>query len=64
MPKDLTQPLKFYNFENGSCPYAARTWIAMAELGLPFELVPVSPYPKPDWYVKGFYIRSLTNIPC
>ena len=40
---------KFYNMENGMCPYAARTWITLLELGIPFENVGVSPMKKEEW---------------
>ena len=43
------KPLKFYALENGTCPYAARTLIALTELGLPFETIEISKNPKPDW---------------
>lgn len=43
------QPLKFFTTEGGMCPYAARTLIAITELGLPFETIHVPMRPKPDW---------------
>lgn len=41
--------MKFYTLKGGMCPYAARTWIALLELGIPFELIEVSPIEKEDW---------------
>jgi len=42
----------FYTMENGMCPYAARTWITLLELGTPFDLVGVSPTAKEEWFLK------------
>jgi glutathione S-transferase len=33
------------------CPYAARTWITLLELGLPFELIGVNARNKEDWFL-------------
>ena len=43
--------LKFYMLEGGTCPYAARTWITLLELGLPFEIVEIDAQNKPDWFL-------------
>jgi hypothetical protein len=40
--------IKFYMMKGGTCPFAARTGIALVELGLPFETIEVSPM-KEDW---------------
>lgn len=41
--------IKFYTLKGGMCPYAARTWITLLELGLPFETIEVSREEKDDW---------------
>ena len=41
--------LKFYTLKGGMCPYAARTWVTLLELDLPFESIDVSPMKKEDW---------------
>lgn len=46
-----TNQLKFYTLEGGMCPYAARTWITLLELGLPFELVEINAKNKAEWYL-------------
>jgi glutathione S-transferase len=43
---------KFYTLKGGMCPYAARTWMTLLELGLPFEIIDVSPMNKEDWYLE------------
>lgn len=43
--------LKFYSLEGGMCPYAARTWITLLELGLPFELIEVNARRKEQWFL-------------
>lgn len=42
--------IKFYTLKGGMCPYAARTWITLLELGLPFETIEISREDKDDWY--------------
>jgi len=42
----------FYTMENGMCPYAARTWITLLELEVPFDLIGVSPMAKEEWFLK------------
>ena len=42
-----SQPhFKFYTLENGMCPYAARTWMTLLELGLSFDTVEVNALKK------------------
>ena len=41
--------IRFYNLKNGTCPYAARTWITLLELGLPFEIIELSLEDRDDW---------------
>ena len=43
---------KFFMLEGGTCPYAARTWITLLELGLPFEIVEIDAANKPDWFLE------------
>jgi glutathione S-transferase len=45
--------MKFYCLDGGMCPYAARTWITLIELGFPFEIEYMNPTNlKSDWYLK------------
>eukprot|EP00980_Cylindrotheca_fusiformis_P018351 scaffold5997_cov133-Cylindrotheca_fusiformis.AAC.2 len=44
--------IKFYTLKGGMCPYAARTWMTLLELGIPFEMIEVSREDKEDWYHK------------
>lgn len=48
-PETTNALIKFYTLQGGMCPYAARTRIALVELGLPFETIEVSPMKKEDW---------------
>jgi hypothetical protein len=42
--------MKFYCLDGGMCPYAARTWITLIELGFPFEIEYMNPTNlKSDW---------------
>jgi glutathione S-transferase len=36
---DTKNLFQFYMFQGGTCPYAARTWMVLLELGLPFEMI-------------------------
>lgn len=49
---DPSTPLQFFTTPDNTCPYAARSFIALKELGIPFETQEVSGRPKPDWYLK------------
>ena len=49
---DPGAPIQFFTTPGNTCPYAARTYIVLEELGLPFDLTEVSGRPKPDWYLK------------
>ncbi len=49
---DPTTPLQFFTTPGNTCPYAARTYIVLKELGISFDLTEVSGRPKPDWYLK------------
>jgi len=47
------QPIRFVT--NKMCPYAQRTWIALREADIPFEMVEISLYGaggKPGWFMK------------
>jgi glutathione S-transferase len=46
-----SNPIQFFTFESGMCPYAARTLIVLNELKLEYDVVAVPPG-KPDWYLK------------
>ena len=41
--------IKFYTLKGGMCPYAARTWITLLELGLPFETIEITQEDKNGW---------------
>ncbi|CAJ1950576.1 unnamed protein product [Cylindrotheca closterium] len=43
--------IKFYTLKGGTCPYAARTWITLLELGIPFETIEISKEDKDNWYL-------------
>jgi glutathione S-transferase len=43
--------LKFFTLEGRMCPFGARTWITLLELGLPFELVEIDAKAKTGWYL-------------
>uniref|UniRef100_A0A7S1BU69 GST N-terminal domain-containing protein n=1 Tax=Corethron hystrix TaxID=216773 RepID=A0A7S1BU69_9STRA len=45
-------PIQFFTTPGNTCPYAARTFIVLKELDLPFDMTEVSGRPKPDWYLK------------
>lgn len=49
---DPTTPLQFFTTPGNTCPYAARAYIVLKELNIPFETQEVSGRPKPDWYLK------------
>jgi len=45
--------MKFYCLEGGLCPYAARTWITLIELGYPFEIGYMNQTSiKSEWYLQ------------
>jgi len=53
---DQKQPrlLSFYILEGGMCPYAARTWMTLLELDLPFDTTEIAyknNAKKPDWFL-------------
>ena len=41
--------IKFYTLKGGMCPYAARTWITLLELGVPFETIEITRDEKDGW---------------
>ena len=49
---DPSTPLQFFTTTGNTCPYAARAYIVLKELNIPFETQEVSGRPKPDWYLK------------
>jgi len=49
---DPTTPLQFFTTPGNTCPYAARAYIVLKELNIPFEVTDVSGRPKPDWYLR------------
>jgi len=49
---DPSTPVQFFTTPGNSCPYAARTFIVLKELGVPFDVTEVSVREKPDWYLK------------
>jgi glutathione S-transferase len=49
---DPSTPLQFFTTPGFTCPYAARSYIVLKELNIPFETQEVSGRPKPDWYLK------------
>ena len=49
---DPSTPLQFFTTPGNTCPYAARAYIVLKELNIPFETQEVSGRPKPDWYLK------------
>lgn len=50
---ELPPPLiKLAVFDGSSCPYAARTWMTVLELGIPHEILEVSPMKKPAWLLE------------
>jgi len=49
---DPSAPLQFFTTPGNTCPYAARTYIVLKELDIPFDMMEVSGRPKPAWYLK------------
>jgi len=45
-------PIQFFTLPGNTCPYAQRTYIALKELQLPFDITEVTGMPKPDWYLS------------
>ena len=49
-------PLTFFTAD--MCPYAQRCWIALEELGVPYERVPIDLRDKPQWFLDGVNPRG------
>lgn len=49
---DPSTPIQFFTTPDNTCPYAARTYMVLKELNIPFEMTEVSGRPKPDWYLR------------
>jgi len=49
---DPSTPIQFFTTPGNTCPYAARTYIVLKELDIPYDLTEVSGRPKPDWYLR------------
>jgi len=43
---------KFYTSDSTFCGFAARTWMTLVELNVPFDLVKVPVRAKPEWYLN------------
>ena len=43
---------------NNSCPYSARSRVALAEVNADFEEVEIDIQNKPDWYLEIFPVIS------
>jgi glutathione S-transferase len=51
-------PIQFFTTPGNTCPYAARTFIVLKELGMAFDMREVSGRPKPDWYLNTINPRG------
>ena len=49
-------PLTFFTAD--MCPYAQRCWIALEELGVPYERVPIDLRDKPQWFLDDVNPRG------
>jgi len=49
---DPSTLLQFFTTPGNTCPYAARTYIVLKELEIPFDMTEVSTQDKPDWYLN------------
>mmetsp|Transcript_13080 Transcript_13080/g.15353 ORF Transcript_13080/g.15353 Transcript_13080/m.15353 type:complete len:289 (-) Transcript_13080:133-999(-) len=49
---DPSTLLQFFTTPGNTCPYAARTYMVLKELEIPFDMTEVSTQDKPDWYLN------------